>query len=55
VQQAVVTFYRDAQRVTALLGATEKGYSTDRKAAEAAHAEVVHLLEAAEEADHARR
>ncbi|MCX6031810.1 MAG: type I-D CRISPR-associated protein Cas7/Csc2 [Chloroflexi bacterium] len=50
VQRAVVGVYRDPARVAALLRATEKGYATDRKAAEAAHAEVVRLLEAAEEA-----
>jgi CRISPR-associated protein Csc2 len=49
VQQATVLVYHNAERVAALLRATEKGYLTDRKAAEAAHAEVVHLLEAAEE------
>jgi CRISPR-associated protein Csc2 len=50
VQRAVVSVYRDAERVAALLRATEQGYSTDRKAAEAAHAEIVRLLEAAGEA-----
>jgi len=50
VQRAIVGVYRDPERVAALLRATERGYATDRKAAEAAHAEVVRLLEAAEEA-----
>jgi len=50
VQRAIVGAYRDPERVAALLRATERGYATDRKAAEAAHAEIVRLLEAAEEA-----
>jgi len=51
VRRAVVAVYRDAERVAALLRATEQGYSTDRKAAEAAHVEVMRLLEAAGEAE----
>lgn len=54
VHRAVVSVYRDPERVTAILRATEQGYSTDRKEAEAAHARIVRLLEeAAEEADDA--
>jgi len=50
LQRAIVGVYRDPERVAALLRATERGYATDRKAAEAAHADVVRLLEAAGEA-----
>ncbi len=50
VHRAIVGVYRDAERVAAILRATEQSYSTDRKKAEAAHAEIVRLLEAAGEA-----
>lgn len=45
---SMVNVYRSTERVNALLGAVEKGYSTDRKEAEAAHDEVVRLLTEAE-------
>ncbi len=51
VQRTIAHVYRDAGRVTALLRLIEQGYSTDRQVAEAAHAEVVRLLETAGEAD----
>ena len=48
IEASIVKVYRSADRVDALLAATEKGYSTDRAVAEAAHGEVVRLLEEAE-------
>jgi CRISPR-associated protein Csc2 len=47
IHQAVVQVYRDPARVTALLEAIEKGYSTDESTRQAGHAEVVQLLETA--------
>lgn len=47
IEASIVKVYRSADRVDALLAETEKGYSTDRAVAEAAHAEVVRLLEEA--------
>ena len=47
IQASVVKVYRSSAHVNALLAATEKGYSPDR-AAESAHAEVMRLLEEAE-------
>lgn len=48
IETSIVKVFRSSERVDALLVAIEKGYSTDRAEAEAAHAQVVRLLEEAE-------
>jgi CRISPR-associated protein Csc2 len=48
IAQSIVKVYRSEERVEALLAAIEKGYSTNRDEANAAHDEVVRLLEEAE-------
>jgi|GEM_PF-598620 len=50
IHQAVVQVYRDPERAAALLGAIEKGYSTEEADRQVGHEEVVQLLEAAAEA-----
>ncbi|MBL7064111.1 MAG: type I-D CRISPR-associated protein Cas7/Csc2 [Anaerolineae bacterium] len=47
IHRAVVGVYRDPARLTALLEAIEKGYSTDEATRRSGHGEVVQLLEAA--------
>lgn len=48
IEKSIVKVFHSSERVDALLAAIEKGYSTDRTEAEAAHAQVVRLLEEAE-------